>query len=196
MVIPSSERTTAGPLCNLEGTSQFHEPSSSDSFLGKILVSWLFKKSPYMRLLVICRQYDRPRRIHQALKAHEAMRRGLYHVIDPKKPELSVTGKVVIITQAGGGFGYDTAAAWPTAWVSEIAEAGRTLESLNSAAEYIKSNDKNIPIFLQLIDVASRANVKELYENVNEKFSRVDVVANNTATRAYESIVDIEPGMR
>lgn len=124
----------------------------------------------------------------------KTMRRGLYPAIDPSKPELSAAGKVVIITGAGGGVGYDTATAWATAGAAGIVLAGRNIDTLNVAAENVKSIDKNITTLVQNTDVASEADVKELYEKVNEKFGRADVVVNNAATAGDGNVGDIEPG--
>ncbi|MCJ1426089.1 hypothetical protein MMC29_003991 [Sticta canariensis] len=125
----------------------------------------------------------------------ETMRRGLYSAIDPNKPELTAAGKGVIITGAGGGIGYDIAAAWATAGASGIVLAGRNIDMLKSAAENVKSIDKDIPTLIQKTDVASEADVKELYGKVNEKFGRADVVVNNAATGGYGKVGDIEPGI-
>lgn len=124
----------------------------------------------------------------------KTMRRGLYPAIDPKKPELSAAGKVVIITGAGGGLGYDLATAWAIAGASGIVLAGRSVDTLNAAAENVKSINKDIKILIQKTDVASEADVEELYKKVNEKFGRADVVVNNAATAATGNIGDIEPG--
>lgn len=125
----------------------------------------------------------------------KTMRRGLYSALEPNKPELTAVGKVVIITGAGGGIGYDTAAAWATAGASGIVLAGRNVDMLKAAAENVKSIDKDIPTLIQKTDVASEADVKELYEKVNEKFGRTDVVVNNAATGGHGKIGDIEPGI-
>ena len=83
--------------------------------------------------------YTRP------LQLTKTMRRGLYSAIDTNKPELTAAGKVVIITGAGGGFGYDIAAAWATAGASGIVLAGRNIDTLKSAAENVKTIDEDIP---------------------------------------------------
>lgn len=123
----------------------------------------------------------------------KTMRRGLYPAIDPKKPELSAAGKVVIITGAGGGLGYDMATAWATAGASGIVLAGRKVDPLNAAAENVKSIDKNITVLVQKTDVTSKADVKELYQKVNKKFSKADVVVKNAATAGDGYIGDAEP---
>lgn len=125
----------------------------------------------------------------------KTMRRGLYSAIDPDRSELTAAGKVVIITGAGGGIGYDIAEAWATAGASGIVLAGRNVDTLKSAAENVKSIDKHIPTLIQKTDIASEADVKELYEKVNEKFGRADVVVNNAATGGYGKVGDIEPGI-
>ena len=112
----------------------------------------------------------------------KTMRRGLYPAIDQSQSDLSAAGKVVIITGAGGGIGYDIATTWATAGASGIVLAGRYVDMLNAAAENVKSIDKDLPTLVEKTDVTSEADVKELYEEVNEKFGRADVVVNNAAT--------------
>lgn len=130
--------------------------------------------------------YTRPSQLKKT------MRRRLYPTINPSKPELSAAGKVVIITGAGSGVGYDTATAWATAGASGIVLAGRNVDVLNAAAENVKSIDKDIPTLVQKSDVTSEAEVRELYEKINEKFGRADVVVNNVATGGYGSVGDID----
>lgn len=72
--------------------------------------------------------------------------------------------------------------------------AGRNVDTLNAAAENVKSIDKDRPTLVKKTDIASEADVKELYEKVNEKFGRADVVVNNAATGGYGNIGNIETG--
>lgn len=71
--------------------------------------------------------------------------------------------------------------------------AKRNVDTLN--AENVKSIDKDIPTLVQKTDVASEAEVRELYERINEKFGRADVVVNNAVTGGYGSIGEIDPGI-
>ena len=60
-----------------------------------------------------------------------------YDDIDPKSPELSVSGKVVLITGGGTGIGSATVAAFATAGAKHVIIAGRRMEPLEEVANKV-----------------------------------------------------------
>ena len=123
----------------------------------------------------------------------KTMHRGLYPAIDPKRPELSAAGKVVIITGAGGGVGYDVATAWAIAGAAGIVLVGRNTDSLDAAAQNVKSVNKDVPTLVQKADIASEADVQALYEAVKRNFSKADVLVNSAGVLSLGKIGEAEP---
>ncbi|KAI0838422.1 putative NADP(+)-dependent dehydrogenase [Hypoxylon sp. FL0890] len=67
-----------------------------------------------------------------------------YAAISPKRPELSASGKTVIITGAGSGIGRETAIAFASAGAAKIALLGRTAASLQETASLIPGNTSTL----------------------------------------------------
>ncbi|KAH6603582.1 hypothetical protein Trco_008357 [Trichoderma cornu-damae] len=66
-------------------------------------------------------------------------RNDTYAAISPTRPELSASGKTVVITGAGTGIGRETAAAFAAAGAARIALLGRTEDSLRQTASALPS---------------------------------------------------------
>ncbi|PTB62297.1 NAD(P)-binding protein [Trichoderma citrinoviride] len=75
-----------------------------------------------------------------------------YAAISPKRPELSASGKAVVITGAGSGIGRETAIAFATAGAARIALLGRTEASLRQTAAALPST---VSVSVYVVDVTS-----------------------------------------
>lgn len=67
-------------------------------------------------------------------------RNDTYAAISPSKPELSASGKTVVITGAGTGIGRETAVAFAAAGAAHVALLGRNSDSLKQTASALPSS--------------------------------------------------------
>lgn len=129
----------------------------------------------------------------------KGMYRDVYPAVDPKSEGLKATGKVVVITGAGGGLGYvghlpphvffffvffdsldtyhafwqATAQAWSLAGAAGICLAGRTASTLESTAKSLQ-----VPSLVVTGDIVSESDTKAIIDQTVEKFGKVDVLIN------------------
>lgn len=102
----------------------------------------------------------------------------------PTLPENNkISGEfVVVITGAGRGLGYHSAIAYARAGATGIAISSRTQPELEGLEKALWKVNPNIEVLSQVIDVSKPEQVKELAEQVQQKFhGRLDVVISNAA---------------
>ncbi|KAK1243242.1 hypothetical protein MKX07_003870 [Trichoderma sp. CBMAI-0711] len=85
-------------------------------------------------------------------------RNDTYAAISPERPELSASGKTVVITGAGSGIGRETAIAFATAGAARVALLGRTEASLNQTAAALPST---VSASVHVVDVASEESLAQ-----------------------------------
>ncbi|KAH0490037.1 hypothetical protein TgHK011_001522 [Trichoderma gracile] len=85
-------------------------------------------------------------------------RNNTYAAISPERPELSASGKTVVITGAGSGIGRETASAFATAGATRIALLGRTEASLKQTAAVLPST---VSASVHVVDVASEESLAQ-----------------------------------
>jgi NAD(P)-dependent dehydrogenase (short-subunit alcohol dehydrogenase family) len=87
-------------------------------------------------------------------------------------------GKVAIITGGGSGIGKGIAAAFAGEGCSVVI-AARDIDRLNGTAEEITANTGSEVVAIQT-DVTDEAAVKRLFQLTMERFSRLDILVNNS----------------
>ncbi|KAI0101451.1 putative NADP(+)-dependent dehydrogenase [Hypoxylon sp. NC0597] len=88
-----------------------------------------------------------------------------YAAISPQRPELSVSGKTVIITGAGSGIGRETAIAFASAGAAKIALLGRTAASLQETALLIP---KETQTSIHAVDIAQEKAIQDVAKSVGK----------------------------
>ncbi|MCJ1423336.1 hypothetical protein MMC29_001219 [Sticta canariensis] len=107
----------------------------------------------------------------------KGMHRDVYPTVDPKSGGLKVTGKVVVITGAGGGLGYAAAKAWSLAGAAGICLVGRTASTLESTAKSL-----HVPSLVATGDLVSESDAKSIIEQAVAKFGKVDALIHSAGS--------------
>jgi retinol dehydrogenase-14 len=93
-------------------------------------------------------------------------------------PNAGMVGKTVLITGGTSGIGKATAVAL-AAMGAKVIIVGRNQERGEAAVEEIKAQSHNDSVELMLADLSVQAEVKGLAEEFQERYDRLDVLANN-----------------
>ena len=104
----------------------------------------------------------------------------VYPAIDPTRPELSVAGKVVLISGGGQGIGAALAKNFAKAGASNIIITGRkqeTLSSVKSTIESLPENKSRVHTFVA--DVTDEARTNEVFAKVLQSIGRINVFVSN-----------------
>ncbi|UKZ78412.1 hypothetical protein TrVFT333_006152 [Trichoderma virens FT-333] len=91
--------------------------------------------------------------------ATPSWRNDTYAAISPARPELSASGKTVVITGAGSGIGRETATAFAAAGAARIALLGRTEASLKETAAALPST---VSTSSHVVDVTSEESLAKV----------------------------------
>jgi NADP-dependent 3-hydroxy acid dehydrogenase YdfG len=89
-----------------------------------------------------------------------------YDAIDPKRPELSMAGKIVVITGAGAGIGRETVRAFASAGATSIHILGRTESTLAETKEIVQKDVPGVSISLHTADVVDEIAVRKAASEV------------------------------
>lgn len=91
--------------------------------------------------------------------------------------------KIVLVTGATGGIGYQTALALAKMGARVIV-TGRNQKNAGEAAQSIKSASGNSRVDYLLADLSKQADIRSLVENFKQNFPRLDVLVNNAGLAA------------
>lgn len=108
------------------------------------------------------------------------------------RPELSVTGKHVVITGGGtgGGTGIGKAAAiaFAQANAKSVSIVGRRIDRLQTAGQEIKEANSSTQVVLQTGDITNRASIKAALGAIAGKIgSKIDIFLNNAGMLPEEA---------
>ncbi len=104
-----------------------------------------------------------------------------------------LTGKVVIVTGANSGIGYETARALAGAG-AETVLACRNLEKGRQAAEQIRMEDPPGTVRLMPLDLADLASACSFSELFKERYDRLDILINNAGVMALAERLETADG--
>lgn len=114
---------------------------------------------------------------------------GIYKVVNDQKEDNAgetwttdnipdLTGKVIIVTGANSGIGFEAAKEFARKGAQTIL-ACRNMEKAESALAEIKAEIPDASVEIMQLDLASLASVRQFAETFKAKYSQLDVLANN-----------------
>jgi NAD(P)-dependent dehydrogenase (short-subunit alcohol dehydrogenase family) len=108
-----------------------------------------------------------------------------YPAIDVTRPELSVKGKVVVITGGGLGLGLAFSHHFAKAGCNRLAITGRRLQVLDEAKKDIEAKNPGIVVLTLQSDVVTAGQVDAAFDKINQEFGKIDVLVNNAGYLAH-----------
>ncbi len=103
------------------------------------------------------------------------------------KSKKRLDGKVVIVTGANCGIGYEAALDFAKRGAHVIL-ACRDMKRAQNAAEKIISESKNTKVEIEILDCASFKSVREFCARINKRLTRLDILVNNAGNTHFENI--------
>lgn len=107
-----------------------------------------------------------------------------YPFISPTRPELSATGKNVVITGGGTGIGLATAFAFAAAEARSVSIIGRRPDKLQAATESLKSatEAQKTKVFYQVADLSNAEQVKSAFRAIAGDSGKIDILVSNAGS--------------
>ncbi|KAL4763906.1 SDR family NAD(P)-dependent oxidoreductase [Aspergillus foveolatus] len=124
-----------------------------------------------------------------------------YPSISPTRPELSASGKTILITGGGTGIGAETARSFAAAGASKIALLGRRIQPLLDTKRTIeKEFGPRVHVFVASTDITKKEEVDKAFEDFttsaprdDHEIANIDVlVSNAAATGPMEGVEDVD----
>ncbi|TDZ32219.1 Short chain dehydrogenase citE [Colletotrichum spinosum] len=131
----------------------------------------------------------------KALQFTKRVHRDVYPAIDPANPELSLAGKVAIITGASRGIGANgLVPAFIKAGVKALVLVARNEAKLASVAEQAKTLNPSVETLIYPLDITDEPSVAALFDKVVSVFGHADILVNNAGSGdSYGPLADTEP---
>ncbi|KAL5611273.1 hypothetical protein FOBRF1_007390 [Fusarium oxysporum] len=104
-----------------------------------------------------------------------------YPSLSPTRPELSQSGKTVLITGGSAGIGFAIARAYAAASASRIILTGRRSDVLQQATSKLTGEFPNLTVIPRLCDIADTEESVKLWSGLNDDGISVDVLVLNAA---------------
>jgi 3-oxoacyl-[acyl-carrier protein] reductase len=104
--------------------------------------------------------------------------------------EKRLVGKVALVTGAGRGMGREIALRLANDGATIVAHYGSSRDGAMSLVETIRSNGGQAVAYAA--DIAQRAEVIKLFENIDRDPGRIDIVVNSAGVSAGGSLVDLD----
>lgn len=102
---------------------------------------------------------------------------------------LGLANKVVVVTGAGKGIGYEVAKMFAR-YNCKLSVISRTMEDLISLRDDL--NLHNDMFYFHEGDVSDESTVKDFVQNTIDKYGRIDILINNAGMRFRKKFLDIE----
>ena len=113
-----------------------------------------------------------------------------YPAILPTRPEISVTGKSVVITGGGTGIGKAAAIAFAQAGAKSVSIVGRRVDRLQIAGAAITEANPSTHVVLQTGDVTNRTSIEAALSAIVAKIGgKIDILLNNAGMLPKEAAV-------
>lgn len=114
--------------------------------------------------------------------------RDQYPSIDPSKPALSQSGKVIIITGASAGIGaLGLTPAFAKAGPKAIVLVARNQSKLEALAKELQAKYPKVEFLPVSASISEESQVAKLYETIKQKYGHADVLVNNAGVWAEQA---------
>ncbi|OHF03602.1 hypothetical protein CORC01_00921 [Colletotrichum orchidophilum] len=128
----------------------------------------------------------------KALQFTKNVHRDEYPAINPESPELSLAGKVVIITGASRGIGgRGIVPAFARAGAKALVLVARSEKNLNAVAAEVKQLNPGVETLVYAVNMADEDGIRALFEKVNATYGHADVLVNNAAVQNAMDLVKV-----
>jgi NAD(P)-dependent dehydrogenase (short-subunit alcohol dehydrogenase family) len=104
-----------------------------------------------------------------------------YPAISPSRPELSVKGKVVVITGGGSGIGASIAKAFAAGGSTKIAIIGRTETKLLATKHATEEEFHGTKVLAVPADITNAKQVDDAFLKISQTFGKIDVLVCSSA---------------
>ena len=104
-----------------------------------------------------------------------------YPSLSPSRPELSQSGRTILITGGSAGIGFAVVRAYAAASASRIIMTGRLGETLQDATLNLTQEFPKVDVIPRVCDVSDTKESSKLFSNPNEEGISVDVLVLNAA---------------
>lgn len=118
-----------------------------------------------------------------------------YDAISPSRPELSLKGKVVLITGGGaGGIGAQVTRSFAEAGAAHIAILGRRQAKLDATASEVGAAFPASKIYTYSVDITDKRAVDATFEDFSKNAGKIDILVSNAAAgNLNPPIKDVDP---
>lgn len=104
-----------------------------------------------------------------------------YEGISPTRPEVSQAGHTVLVAGASTGIGFSIAESFAAASATRLIITGRRKDTLNKAADKIRTKYSNVEVIPVINDFADENATREFWEKLSEDGVFVDVLVLSAA---------------
>jgi NAD(P)-dependent dehydrogenase (short-subunit alcohol dehydrogenase family) len=104
-----------------------------------------------------------------------------YPAISPSRPELSVKGKVVVITGGGSGIGASIAKAFAAGGSTKIVIISRTEKNLLTTKYAVEEEFPGTEILAVPTDITNERQVDDAFLKIGQIFGKIDILVCNSA---------------
>ena len=132
-------------------------------------------------------------RSRNGLQFTRTMYHDVYPAIDPTKPELSLAGKVAVVTGASRGIGArGFAPAFAKAGVKGLVLLARSGEQLEAVAAQIHKINPETEVMCISVNISDAKGVERAFGKIKEAFGHADILINNVGINAGKDDGPIE----